>query len=200
MWEEHEVHIDAVLIARQKDTFVTEKVSETVLDYGGIPGDLHFGLTKRAGEREPMYARGTEIFNRRQITAVSVEECAMIADALGIDKVLPEWLGANIAIRGFPHLTQLREGSRILFPSGAGLLCEGENHPCIQPGNVLQQHYPDLPKLASRFVKAAMGIRGIACVVERPGNIAAGETAKVIVYDPPEAKPDRRTMEKSTFI
>ncbi len=133
MWEEYDVNIDSILIANNKNTFVTNKIAETELDYGGIAGDLHFGLTKSAGAREPMYPRGTTIFNRRQITIVSVEECATIAEKLRIDFVLPEWLGANIALGGFPNLTQLREGSRILFPSGAGLLCEGENLPASSP-------------------------------------------------------------------
>lgn len=30
---------------------------EISIDYGGIPGDLHFGLTKTAGAREPMYKK-----------------------------------------------------------------------------------------------------------------------------------------------
>lgn len=188
MWKEYEAAVQAVLVARRRDTFVTSRVAEAELDYGGIPGDLHFGLTKRAGARERMYPRGTEIFNRRQITVVSVEECAAIAEKLGVETVLPEWLGANVAVKGFPNLTRLREGSRIVFPSGAGLLCEGENQPCIHPGKVIQGHYPDTPGLANRFVRLAMGLRGIVCIVERPGKIAPGETVKIVAYHPPKPK------------
>jgi hypothetical protein len=54
---------------------------------------------------------------------VSEEECAMIAEELGVEKVLPEWLGANLFLKGFPELTTLPMGSRILFPSQAGLIC-----------------------------------------------------------------------------
>lgn len=95
---------------------------EISIDYGGIPGDLHFGLTKTAGAREPMYKKGTEIFNRRQISIVSVEECLAIAERLNIPAVLPEWLGANIALSGLPQLTHVREGSRLIFPSGAAFV------------------------------------------------------------------------------
>ncbi|MDV2887943.1 hypothetical protein RYX45_22510, partial [Alkalihalophilus pseudofirmus] len=49
-----------------------------------------------------------------------------IAEELNVEEVLPEWLGANLLIQGFPELTQLTMGSRILFPSGAGLICMGE--------------------------------------------------------------------------
>ncbi|MCL6634083.1 MAG: MOSC domain-containing protein [Alicyclobacillus herbarius] len=185
MWKSRSVIVESVYIADQQNTFVTRSVSNIQVDYGGIPGDLHFGLTKRAGVREPMYPRGTEIFNRRQVTVVSMEECALIAEELGVPEVLPQWLGANIALRGFPNLTKLPVGSRIFFPSGAGLVCEGENLPCTQAGNMVQANYPDVPKLSSRFVRHALGRRGIICVVERPGKICASETAKVVIYNPP---------------
>jgi hypothetical protein len=188
MWEYFNAKINSIFIADKPNTFVTNKISEAELDYGGIPGDLHFGLTKSAGAREPMYPRGTTIFNRRQISIVSIEECAIIAERLGVEYILPEWLGANIALESFPNLTKLTAGSRILFPSGAGLLCEGDNPPCIHPGKVIQQIYPDQPKLSSRFVKASLGIRGIVCVVERPGKIVSGETAKITVQNPPKTR------------
>lgn len=118
MWKKRTAVAENVYIA-DTPSFVTEKQAKIAIDYGGIPGDLHFGLTKKAGAREPMYKRGTEIFNRRQISIVSVEECLEIAGRLNIPAVLPEWLGANIALSGLPDLTSLREGSRIVFPSGA---------------------------------------------------------------------------------
>jgi MOSC domain-containing protein YiiM len=186
VWKSHEVSVEAVFIANTPNTFVTNRVDEINLDYGGIPGDLHFGLTKKSGVRESMYPRGTEIFNRRQITIVSVEECAMIAEKLGVEKVLPEWLGANIVLSGFPNLTQLPAGSRIVFASGAGLLCEGENLPCTQPGEIIQNVYQEIPKLTTKFVRVAYGQRGIVCVVERPGKVETGDSARVVVYDPPK--------------
>lgn len=120
MWERRTAATENIYIA-DTASFVTKKREEISIDYGGIPGDLHFGLTKAAGAREPMYKRGTEIFNRRQISIVSVEECLVIAEKLNIPAVLPEWLGANISLSGHPHLTRLREGSRLVFPSGAAL-------------------------------------------------------------------------------
>ncbi len=135
-----------------------------------------------------MYERGTEIFNRRQISIVSMEECDDIAEKMGISHIFPEWLGANIAISGFSALTPLKEGSRMIFPSGASLLCEGENDPCIQPGEVIQSFYPDQPKLAAAFVRHAMGRRGIVCIVERPGDICTGDAVTIHSYEPKRAK------------
>lgn len=183
MWKHYSTVAESILIANQPDTFVTKKVSEADLEYGGIPGDLHFGLTKLAGARELMYTRGTEIFNRRQVSIVSVEECAIIAEKLGVEQVLPEWLGANIVLEGFQDLTSLTPGSRIIFPSGAGILCEGENLPCVAPGKEIQGNYPDQPKLSTQFVKSSLGLRGIVGIVESPGEIVAGDKVEIVEYN-----------------
>jgi hypothetical protein len=186
MWKHFAVEVDEVLVADNPNSFVSNPVDEIEMDYGGIPGDLHFGLTKVSGVRESMYPRGTQIFNRRQITVVSVEDCALIAEKLGVERVLPAWLGANIVLSGFPNLTRLPVGSRIVFPSGAGLLCEGENLPCTQPGEVIQRMYPDKQKLTARFVRAAYGLRGIVCIVECPGAVRVGDKATIVAYNPPQ--------------
>jgi MOSC domain-containing protein YiiM len=127
-----------------------------------------------------MYPRGTEIRNRRQISIVSVEECDQIAQLLGLDMLLPEWLGANLLVSGLPHLTQLPAGSRLLLPDGTGLVCEGENAPCRHPGDVIQTLYPDLPRLSQRFVSVAKKRRGIVCSVERPGPIMTGDDVRIL--------------------
>lgn len=173
--------VESVLLADIPGTFVTRRIDQLALEMGGIPGDRHYGLTRFAGAREPMYPRGTEIRNRRQISAVSAEECDRIAQQLGLDLVLPEWLGANLLIRGLPNLTQLPTGSRLLLPSGAGLVCEGENPPCRHPGEIIQALYPDRPHLVKRFVKLAQKQRGIVCSVERPGAIVRGDDLRILV-------------------
>ncbi|ASK60777.1 MOSC domain-containing protein [Virgibacillus phasianinus] len=182
MWKRYSTVVTSILVADRQDSFVTRKISETNLEYGGVPGDLHFGLTKLAGTRELMYERGSEIFNRRQVSIVSVEECAIIAEKLGVHQVLPEWLGANIVLEGFEGLTGLTPGSRIIFPSGAGILCEGENLPCLGPGKVLQENYPNERKLSTRFIKSSLGLRGIVGIVEQPGKISAGDKAEIVAY------------------
>ena len=128
-----------------------------------------------------MYPRGTEILNRRQITIVSVEELDNIAEELGVELILPEWLGANVLVKGFPELTKLTMGSRILFPSGAGLICMGENQPCTLPGDEIQKYYEDREKLSLRFVRAGYKRRGIVCAVERPGIIHENDEVQILV-------------------
>jgi hypothetical protein len=58
--------VSAVLIADDSKTFVTRRISQANLEFGGIPEDRHFGITSKADSRQPMYPRGTEILNRRQ--------------------------------------------------------------------------------------------------------------------------------------
>ncbi|NHC41578.1 MOSC domain-containing protein [Bacillus sp. MM2020_1] len=175
--------INAVLIADDPETFVTRRIPEVNLEFGGIRGDRHFGVTSKADSRQPMYPRGTEILNRRQITIVSVEELDRIAKELGVETVQPEWLGANLLLKGFPELTKLTMGSRIFFPSGAGLICMGENQPCTLPGDEIQKHYEEHEKLSLRFVRAGNKRRGIVCAVERPGIIHENDEVQVLVND-----------------
>ncbi len=178
--QKYSITIEKVYIANLPDTFVSQSLNSIHLVQGGIAGDLHFGLTKSAGTREKMYPRGTEILNRRQITVVSLEECQIIAERLGVKKLLPEWFGANLAISGFPNFTKLPAGSRILFPSGAGLLCEGENHPCTALASVIQGNFSD-QSIQRKFVQQAMGLRGIIALVEREGVVHAGDDAEIWV-------------------
>jgi hypothetical protein len=175
--------VNAILIADQPETFVTRRITNVDLEFGGMRGDRHFGITAPADSRQPMYPRGTEIFNRRQITIVSEEECAQIAEGLGVDYILPEWLGANLLLNGYPELTKLTMGSRILFPNGTGLICMGENQPCTFPGEKIQKHYETHPNLDQKFVKAAYKRRGIVCAVERPGQIREGDELEILIND-----------------
>lgn len=175
--------VKAILLADDPETFVTRRISEVNLEFGGMRGDRHFGVTSKADSRQPMYPRGTEILNRRQVTIVSEEELARIADELAVESVMPEWLGANLLVKGFPDLTKLTMGSRILFSSGAGLICMGENQPCTLPGDVLQKNYEDHEKLAFRFVRAGYKRRGIVCAVERPGMIHEGDEVQILIND-----------------
>jgi hypothetical protein len=173
--------VESVLLADNPDTFVTRRVDQVTLDMAGIPGDYHYGLTRLSGAREPMYPRGTKIRNRRQISVVSTEECDQIAQRMGLDVVLPEWLGANLLVRGFPNLTQLPTGSRLLLPSGGGLVCEGENAPCRHPGKIIQALHPTHPDLIKRFVSIAQKRRGIVCSIECPGTIVQGDHLRILL-------------------
>jgi MOSC domain-containing protein YiiM len=112
---------------------------------------------------------------------LSLEELAEIAQAMQIPEVLPEWAGANLAMQGIPNLTMLPQSTRIFFSGDAVLVVDAENMPCTGPGEVIQQHYPDVSKLVQRFPKAAMHKRGVVGWVEREGYIAEGDTVWLLL-------------------
>jgi len=173
------ITVQQVLIADTPKSFITRELPSIAVELAGIPGDRHYGLLRPADSRQKIYKKGTMIANRRQISMVSYEDCEQIALRMKLPEVRPEWLGANLMIRGFDQLTHLPAGARLIFPDGTGLICEGENLPCIFPGKVIEEVY-DIPKLRSKFVPAARKSRGIVCSVEREGTIYQGDTVQII--------------------
>ena len=162
---------------------VSTPIEAVTVTLDGFAGDRHAGPTRRADARVPFFPRGTIIRNTRQVSLIAEEELAALAAALGVPAVDPAWLGANLVTRGLPQLTALPPGTRLFFPDKATLVVAGENEPCIQPGRVIAEHYPDVPTIAPRFVKAALGRRGLVAWVERAGTIRAGDT--LMVMPPP---------------
>ncbi len=168
-----------ILIARG-DSFVTEVTGEVALLFGGLAGDRHFGLTRPSCSRTPWHPRGSEISNTRQISIVSMEECAAVAHDMGVARIYPSWLGANVATKNIANLSALPPSTRIVFPSGATLFVTEENVPCRYPGKVIAQEYGQ-PDLAADFVKKAMGRRGLVALVEREGVITTEDRLKVLL-------------------
>ena len=170
----------AVLVGQQTDTLVTTRVKNVQVNLEGFAGDKHAGLTHPADSRTPFYPRGTQIFNDRQVSIVSAEELAGLAASLELPEILPEWLGANLLLSGIPDLTRLEPGARLFFSSGAVLYVTHSNNPCSGPGKIIQSRFPDRDGLTAAFVKHALHRRGLVAVVDLPGQIAEGDTVKVI--------------------
>ncbi len=181
----HEVkgRCDLLLVETQPHP-ETRRVDTLAVDLMGIPGSRHYGFTRKAGPREPWYRRGMEMRSGRQVTVVSREELAAIAAAMQVDRVKPEWIGANVVTSGIANLSWLPIGSRIGFAE-VTLVVEGQNAPCRIAGKAIANHLtpgaaPGGLDLA--FPKAAKGLRGLVLSVERPGTLRAGEeiTVKVL--------------------
>ena len=115
---------------------------------------------------------------------LSLEEMADIAAALQLPEVLPQWLGGNLAFQGIPDLTMLPPSTRIFFPDDAVIVVDVENMPCTGPAQVIQQQYPDIPKLVQSFPKAAMHKRGLVGWVERPGYINENDEVTILLPPP----------------
>lgn len=172
--------VEALFSALGKE-FVTAPVDELALTYEGIPGDVHSGITRKSGGREPWYKRGTEMRNERQVTILSRSELAEAAAEMGIDRIEPEWIGGNITLDGIPMLSMLPAATLLFFEGGVTLKVDFQNGPCRIAGASIARHLGregDVA-LALSFVPAAKRRRGLLAWVEKPGTIKSGESVRV---------------------
>ena len=161
------------------DAAGSARVDLLALDFGGVIGDRHHGLTMRSTVRETrVHPKGTEIRNNRQLSLIDEAELAAIASAMGVARVDGAWVGANVTTVGLPDLTHLPELTRLVFSGGAVIALNGENLPCTTAGAEVGKHAGTRP---SDFPKAAIGRRGVTGWVERPAAIRPGETIQVVV-------------------
>ena len=172
-----------VLVGRDTVSLVTTRETTIEITMEGVGGDKHAGITRLSDSRTPWFTRGTVIRNSRQVSLVAAEDLERIAAALELPVIEPEWLGANLVLRDIPDFSHLPPGSRLFFPDAAVLVVTEQNFPCIQPGRVIQEQYPDATRFAQQFPKAALHLRGIVACVERPGTIRAGDTVRVDVIE-----------------
>ena len=153
------------------------------LTYAGVVGELHEGRTRASCVRvKDMYREGTEIANARQLSILSAEELAIIAATMGLESLDPSLLGATLVLEGVPDLSHLPPSSRLQAPSGATLVVNMENRPCVFPGKSIDAAHPGKGKL---FKPAAQGRRGVTAWVEREGRIGLGDTLRVFIPDQP---------------
>ncbi len=161
-----------------------EKQQRTTLKLlpSGPEGDCHAGETRLSDSRTlQTYKRNTVIRNVRQLTVISVEEMADVAQALDLPEMNAAWLAANMVTSGIPDLTLLPPSSRLQFPSGATLVIDTENLPCRQVAEVIARSYPEKGPL---FVKAATHKRGLTAWVECAGDVSLGDQIKIFI--PPQ--------------
>lgn len=152
------------------------------LDYDGVAGDAHSGLTRPSCSRvTSQYAKGTQIRNTRQISILSAEDLAAIAAELGLPHLPPTYLGANIVLQGIPDLTQLPPASRLIAQNGTSMTIDLENGPCKFPAQEIET---DHPGTGAGFIAAARGRRGVTAWVERPGTLELGQQLRLHV--PPQ--------------
>ena len=167
------------LLTADGGEYVTRTVSELALTFEGIKGDRHAGFLRTADARTPWHRRGTPIANTRQLSLVSLEECAEIAELLGLDEVDPALLGANVVVSGLPQFSLLPAASRLLFKSGASIFITEQNAPCRHPAEKLADVH-QTQRVAAEFVNAAIGRRGLVGIVEREGTIVVGDQVRYL--------------------
>lgn len=164
----------------------SEPLETVVATLEGFEGEVHSGHTRASCSRvTSQHPKGTEIANVRQLSVMSAEELAQIAQKMGIDTLDPALLGASMIVEGIPDFSHVPPSSRLQGPDGATLVIDMENRPCILPGREIETETPGLGNL---FKPAAKGRRGVTAWVERPGRFSVGDTLVLHVPDQPAWK------------
>lgn len=162
--------------------FVTLPADRLELTYAGIPGDIHAGLTRKSGVREPWYPRGTPMRNERQLSILSVEELAEVAMTMDLPSLEGAWIGGNIVVAGVPSLSLLPPRTLLMFPSGATIRIDGDNGPCRSSGRSIAAA-TNRPDAEFSFVRAAKYKRGLLGWVEREGAVSLGDSVTIRVWE-----------------
>ncbi|WP_417686266.1 MOSC domain-containing protein [Roseibium sp.] len=179
----------AVFQTTRKSDFRTQRTECLDLALDGLAGDRHGGFSRRSGGREPWYPRGTEMCNERQISILCADELSVVAERMELDRVEPEWLGANVLLAGLTNLSLIPPRTRLVFNSGAVIRVDGDNAPCRAAGRAIAENFPEREGLDLLFPKVAKRLRGLVGYVEKAGKIATddGVTAFIPeqwIYDP----------------
>ena len=178
--------LSGIFIASEQNSLISKRVGAVEVLENGLAGDKHTGWFRKADARARRYPKGTRIWNSRQISIVSEEELALIANDLNIEKVEPEWLGANLCLRGIPEVSLSQARTKLFIPNETGgpevgIYITAPNKPCVGPGEIIQIHNIHLQGLATKFPKVAMNRRGVVAVVEHGGFIREGVAVSVVI-------------------
>ncbi|MCR8827556.1 MOSC domain-containing protein [Pseudosulfitobacter koreensis] len=164
----------------------SEPLETVVATLEGFEGEVHSGHTRASCSRvTSQHPKGTEIANVRQLSVMSAEELAQIAQKMGVDRLDPALLGASMIVEGIPDFSHVPPSARLQGPDGATLVIDMENRPCNLPGREIEAETPGLGKL---FKPAAKGRRGVTAWVERAGRFSVGDTLVLHVPDQPAWK------------
>ncbi len=169
-------------VKSREEALASAPLGEAFASFAGFEGEDHGGLTRASCVRvKDQYPRGTEIRNVRQFSIISAEETAAAAAEIGLDEVKPEWMGASIMVKGLPDFTHVPPSSRLQAPSGATLVIDMENRPCMFPGKEeVEPHHPGKGKLLKSALKDR---RGVTAWVEREGLLKVGDSLTLHVPD-----------------
>lgn len=160
-------------------------VQRESLDVGfdGPRGESHGGLTRPSCSRVlGLYPRNTTIRNVRQLSVLGAEDLAAVAAEMGLPTLDPALVGATLVIAGIPDFSHIPPSSRLQAASGATLVVDMENRPCVLPAKPIDAAHPGL---GARFKPAAAGRRGVTAWVEREGTLTLGETVTLFIPDQP---------------
>jgi len=164
-------------------TLASQPETSLFASFAGAEGEVHGGVTRAScGRVLPQYPRGTLLRNTRQFSVIGIEDLQAIADRMGLPTLAPHLLGASMVLRGIPDFSHIPPGSRLQATSGATLVVDLENRPCVLPAKVIEAAHPGH---GARFKTAAQGRRGVVAWVEREGVLTVGDTMRLHIPDQP---------------
>ena len=164
-----------------RESLRAEAVDRLDLGFAGDAGARHEGVNRASCTRvKNLYPGGTEIRNVRQLTILSEEELAVIAEKMKLDALDPGLVGASMILRGIPDFTYVPPSSRLQAGSGLTLTIDMENRPCVLPGREIEAVEPGH---GTAFKRAATNRRGVTAWVERPGDIRVGDSLTLFLPD-----------------
>ena len=170
-------------VPQNRENIRSAPLEKAFASYAGFDGDFHAGLTRPACVRvRNLHLKGTEIRNARQLSILSAEEMAQIAEAIDLPSLDPTLLGASIILEGIPDFTFVPPASRLQSADGTTLVVDVENGPCNLPAREIENETPGHGK---GFRAAALGKRGVTAWVEREGPLAIGDELRLFVPDQP---------------
>jgi len=174
--------------ASTRDDLGKDRHRTITAELDGFVGDQHRGYTRRCWSADKQ-SKDTLRRNERQWSAIALEELAQISRDMDLtENVSAECVGANICLEGIEHLSRLPKGTLLKFPSGAVLVVEEYNPPCLDMGRKIARLYQSRsgrPVVDTAFSKAAKLSRGLLGVVDAAGDINEGDEASIVVYEHP---------------
>ena len=169
-------------VVAENGTMRSEPLDEAMAVFGGFVGESHFGVTRPSCVRvRSQHKQGTTINNVRQLSVMSAEEIAHIAEKMGLEDIDPTLLGASLILEGIADFTHLPPSSRLQSDTtGATLIVDMVNRPCVLPGREIEMEHDGF---GAKFKPAAVGKRGVTASVEREGLLEIGDVMRLHIPD-----------------
>ena len=169
-------------VVAENGTMRSEPLDEAMAVFGGFVGESHFGVTRPSCVRvRSQHKQGTTINNVRQLSVMSAEEIADIAEKMGLEDIDPTLLGASLILEGIADFTHVPPSSRLQSATtGATLMVDMVNRPCVLPGREIEMEHEGF---GAKFKPAAVGKRGVTASVEREGLLEIGDVMHLHIPD-----------------
>lgn len=169
-------------VVAENGTMRSEPLDEAMAVFGGFVGESHFGVTRPSCVRvRSQHKQGTTINNVRQLSVMSAEEIAHIAEKMGLEDIDPTLLGASLILEGIADFTHVPPSSRLQSATtGATLMVDMVNRPCVLPGREIEMEHEGF---GAKFKPAAVGKRGVTASVEREGLLGIGDVMRLHIPD-----------------